>query len=69
MDFSKTQDMLKTLGVAFLVSIFALSIMTFFFCDNDFPNGDKTVYTTKTGECYHLKHCDTLVMALFMDVD
>ncbi len=60
MNISKLQDMLKTLGVMLLVSIFALSILTFFLCDDDFPNGNKTVYTTRTGECYHLKNCPTL---------
>ena len=60
MNVSKAREILKTLGVMLLVSIFALSILTFFLCDDDFPNGNKTVYTTRTGECYHLKNCSTL---------
>ena len=60
MSGSNAQDILKTVGVMLLVSIFALSILTFFLCSNDFSNGNKTVYTTQTGECYHLKNCPTL---------
>ena len=60
MNVSKVYDVLKTLGIMLLVSIIVLTILTIFLCNNDFPNGNKTVYTTRTGECYHLKNCPTL---------
>ena len=60
MNGSKAHNTLKALGTMLLVSIFTLSFLTIFLCDYDFPNGNKTVYTTQTGECYHLKDCPTL---------
>ena len=60
MNVSKVRDVLKALGIMILVSIFFLTILTISLCNNDFPNGNKTVYTTQIGECYHLKNCPTL---------
>lgn len=60
MNISKAYDILKAVGVIFLVNVCTLAILTLSLCSNDFPNGNKTVYTTKTGECYHLNDCPTL---------
>ena len=60
MNVSKVHDVLKLLGVMLLVNVFFLTILTISLCNDDFPNGNKTVYTTKTGECYHFKNCPTL---------
>ena len=60
MSVSKVHDILKALGVMLLIGIFTLAILTFSLCNDDFPNGNKIVYTTDTGECYHLKNCPTL---------
>ena len=56
----KACDILRGLCVMLLVSIFFLTFLTISLCNDDFPNSNKTVYTTKTGECYHLNNCPTL---------
>ena len=60
MSVYKVCDALKALGIMIIVSILVLTILTVALCNNDFPNGNKVVYTTRTGECYHLKNCPTL---------
>lgn len=56
----KLRDVALTIAIAVLVNVFWLALLTVLYGANDFPNGDKTVYTTRTGECYHLSGCSSL---------
>jgi len=57
---SRTREILIATAIALAANILWLTLLIFFLGRTDFPNGDKTVYTTNTGECYHLSGCSSL---------
>lgn len=45
-------------AIAILFAIYAILFVMFWILER--PNGDREVYTTATGECYHLYRCSSL---------
>lgn len=54
------QNKFRIFFIAVLINIIILTIATALFEDIEYPNEDQIVYTTKTGECYHLSSCSSL---------
>lgn len=51
---------LSIAGSIILADAIFLAIVVLFFGTAIFPNAQKTVYTTATGECYHKSGCSSL---------
>lgn len=62
---NRTREILIAAAITLAANILWLTILTFFLGRSDFPNGNKTVYTTNTGECYHLSGCSSLYMSKY----
>lgn len=53
-------ELIRIIVISILANAICLTLLTFFLGDLRFPNEHKTVYTTRTGECYHLSGCSGL---------
>ena len=60
MRFLNKKAAIHTVLATIFINILILAILILFLGGANFPNENKKVYTTKTGECYHLSHCSSL---------
>lgn len=56
----KLRDVALAISLAIAINAFWLAVLAVSLGLIDFPNGDNVVYTTRTGECYHLSGCSSL---------
>ncbi len=57
---SKIIDFFRTSGIFIFNAVIPIILLTLFLEGVKIPNGEKTVYTTSTGECYHYSSCSSL---------
>lgn len=60
MHTSMSTGKLRAICNALFANALTLVILTLLLGTAEFYNGNQTVYTTKTGECYHLSGCSSL---------